>query len=220
MTTTPFSMIRGLLGIGFEPAKVSASRVTGPLVDPLSRSGWTGNGTPKRAATTIATIDFGEASGLYDFTDNQWPNQLRLRRIVIRGSHGEIADDTVVRLAGERTIVKSSIIRSQLGYDLNLDGYDTEHISFDGEVVYRNAYLGLRLMDEEIALASLLTATGAWARGSVRRRIPWHTAARITSLALRSMSQQRLVPAWSLLSSHGVGSSKRSCASLQFQIPE
>ena len=159
------SMIRGLLGIGFEPAKVSASRVTGPLVDPLSRSGWTGNGTPKRAATTIATIDFGEASGLYDFTDNQWHNQLRLRRIVIRGSHGEIADDTVVRLAGERTIVKSSIIRSQLGYDLNLDGYDTEHISFDGEVVYRNAYLGLRLMDEEIALASLLTATGAWARG-------------------------------------------------------
>ena len=159
------SMIRGLLGIGFEPAKVFASRFTGPLVDPLSRSGWTGDGTPKRAATTIATMDFGEASGLYDFTDNQWHNRLRLRRIVIRGSHGEIADDTVVRLAGERTIVKSSIIRSQLGYDLNLDGYDTEHISFDGDVVYRNAYLGLRLMDEEIALASLLTATGAWARG-------------------------------------------------------
>jgi hypothetical protein len=34
----------------------------------------------------------------------------------------EIADDTVVRLAGERTILKSSLTRSQLGYDLNLDG--------------------------------------------------------------------------------------------------
>ena len=159
------SMIRGLLGIGFEPVKVSASRFTAPLVDPLSRTGWTGDDTPKEATTTLATMDFGGASGLYDFTDNQWHNQLRLRRIVIRGSHGEIADDTVVRLAGERTILKSSLTRSQLGYDLNLDGYDTEHISFEGDVVYRNPYLGLRLMDEEIALASLLTATGAWARG-------------------------------------------------------
>jgi predicted dehydrogenase len=159
------SMIRGLLGVGFEPVEVSASRFIGPLVDPLSRSGWTGDDTPKHAATTLATIDFGGMSGLYDFTDNQWHNRLRLRRIVIRGSLGEIADDTVVRLAGERTILKSSIIRSQLGYDLNLDGYDTEHISFDGDVVYRNPFLGLRLMDEEIALASLLTATGAWARG-------------------------------------------------------
>ena len=159
------SMIRGLLGAGFGPVTVCASRLFGPLVDPLSRSGWTGDDTPKNAATTLATMDFGGASGLYDFTDNQWHNQLRLRRIVIRGSHGEIADDTVVRLVGGRTILKSSMIRSQLGYDLNLDGYDTEHISFDGDVVYRNPYLGLRLMDEEIALASLLTATGAWARG-------------------------------------------------------
>jgi hypothetical protein len=55
-------------------------------------------------------------------------------------------------------------VRSQLGHDLNLDGYDTEHLAFDGEVVYRNPFLGLRLMDEEIAIASIMTATAAWAR--------------------------------------------------------
>jgi predicted dehydrogenase len=159
------SMIRGLLRVGFEPVKVAAARFIAPLVDPLSRTGWTGDDTPKEAATTLATLDFGGASGLYDFTDNQWHNQLRLRRIVIRGSHGEIADDMVVRLAGGRTILKSFLTRSQLGYDLNLDGYDTEHISFEGDVLYRNPYLGLRLMDEEIALTSLLIATGTWARG-------------------------------------------------------
>ncbi|MFJ6214938.1 Gfo/Idh/MocA family protein [Streptomyces sp. NPDC092296] len=159
------SMIRGLLGVGLGPVSVSASRFTAPLVDPLTRDGWTGDDTPKEAATTLATLDFGGgASGLYDFTDNQWHNQLRLRRITIRGSHGEIADDTVVRLAGERTITRSALLRSQLGYDLNLDGYDTEHITFDGEVVYRNPFVGLRLMDEEIAIASMLLATGAWAR--------------------------------------------------------
>lgn len=159
------SMIRGLLGVGFDPVTVRADRFTAPLADPLTRDGWTGDETPKDAATTLATLDFGGgASGLYDFTDNQWHNRLRLRRIVIRGSRGEIADDTVVRLAGDRAILRSALVRSQLGYDLNLDGYDTEHISFDGRIVYRNPFLGLRFMDEEIAIASLMTATAAWAR--------------------------------------------------------
>jgi hypothetical protein len=35
---------------------------------------------------------------------------------------------------------------------------------FDGEVVHHNSFLGLRLMDEEIAIATLLTATSAWVR--------------------------------------------------------
>jgi predicted dehydrogenase len=158
------SMIRGLLGVGFGPVRVAASRFTAPLLDPLTRAGWTGQEEPKAAATTLATLDFGGASGLYDFTDNQWHNRLRLRRIVIRGSHGEIADDTVVRWAGPRTVLRSELVRGQLGHDLNLDGYDTEHLAFEGAVVYRNPFVGLRLMDEEIAIATLLTATADWVR--------------------------------------------------------
>ena len=160
------ALIRGFLGVGFEPVTVRSVRFTAPLVDPLTRGSWTGDDTPKEAGTTVATMDFGAGrSGLYDFTDNQWHNQLRFRRIIIRGSRGEIADDAVVRLTGPETILRSSLVRSQLGYDLNLDGFDTEHLSFDGGVVYRNPFLGLRLMDEEIAIATLMLATASWARG-------------------------------------------------------
>jgi predicted dehydrogenase len=165
------AMIRGLLDAGSGPVRVSANRFTAPLLDPLNREGWTGDEAPRDAATTLATLDFGDGkSGLYDFTDNQWHNRLRSRRILIRGSLGEIADDTVVRWAGPRTVLRSSLVRSQLGHDLNLDGYDTEHLSFDGEAVWRNPFTGLRLMDEEIAIATQLTATAAWARdeGSAR----------------------------------------------------
>ncbi len=159
------SMIRGLLGVGFGPVRVNASRMLAPLLDPLTRAGWTGEEEPREAATTLATLDFGGgASGLYDFTDNQWHNRLRQRRIVIRGSLGEIVDDAVVRWGGPRTVLRSEIVRSQLGHDLNLDGYDTEHISFEGEVIYRNPFVGLRLMDEEIAIATLLSTTAAWVR--------------------------------------------------------
>lgn len=161
------SLIRGLLGgVGAGPVRVTASRFEAPLLDPLSRDGWTGEEAPKPAATTLGALDFGDGkSGLYDFTDNQWHNRLRHRRIVIRGSHGEIADDAVVRWAGAGTILRSSLVREQLGHDLNLDGYDTEHLSFEGDVVYRNPFVGLRLMDEEIAIATLLTATAEWVRG-------------------------------------------------------
>jgi predicted dehydrogenase len=158
------SIVRGMLGVGPGPVTVSASVFTAPLIDPLTRQGWTGDDSPKDATTTLATLDFGGLSGLYDFTDNQWHNRLRSRRIVVRGSRGEIVDDTVVRLAGPATVLTSCLVRSQLGYDLNLDGYDTEHIAFDGEVVYRNPFLGARFMDEDIAIATILDATGAWAR--------------------------------------------------------
>jgi hypothetical protein len=160
------ALIRGFLGVGLEPAVVAGSRFTAPLVDPLIRDAWTDDDTEKPAVTTLATMDFGDGrSGVYDFTDNQWHNQLRFRRILIRGSRGEIADDDVLHMPESRTILRSSLIRSQLGYDLNLDGYDTEHISFDGRVLFRNPILGHRLMDEEIAIASMLLATASWARG-------------------------------------------------------
>jgi predicted dehydrogenase len=159
------SMIRGLTEAGFGPVRVVATRHTAPLLDPLTRDGWTEAEEPGQATTTLATLDFGDGiSGLYDFTDNQWHNRLRARRIVVRGSLGEIVDDAVVRWGGPHTVLRGEIRRSQLGHDLNLDGFDTEHLSFDGEVVWRNPFLGLRLMDEEIAIARLLLDSATWAR--------------------------------------------------------
>ena len=160
-----FALIRGLLGAGFAPVQVRADAFDGPLVDPLVRDAWTDDDAEKPATTILATLDFGDGrSGLYDFTSNQWHNQLRHRRLLVRGTRGELSDDAVIRLTGPRTIVESSIVRRQIGYDLDLDGYATEHLTFDGGVVWRNAFPGTRLSDEELALADLLLATGAWAR--------------------------------------------------------
>jgi predicted dehydrogenase len=159
------ALIRHLLGIDdAQPVRVNATVVHGPLVDPLSRAGWTGDTEAKDSTTTFATFDFGDGrSGLYDFTSNQWHNQLRHRRIVIRGSRGEIADDDVVYARDPGTIIRSPLVRQQLGYDLHLDGYDTELIAFQGEPVWRNPFLGHRLMDEEIAVGQLLLTTARWA---------------------------------------------------------
>jgi predicted dehydrogenase len=158
------SMIRGLLGVGFAPAVVSARAFVAPLADPLTPDGWTGDDTPQPRTTTLATLDFGDRVGLYDFTDNQWWNPLRARRIVVRGTLGELVDDRVVRLVDALSPVESHLVRRQTGIDLNLEGNDLDHISFDGRVVYRNPFRGSRLSEDDIAVAALLERTGAWAR--------------------------------------------------------
>jgi predicted dehydrogenase len=160
------SLIRGLLGVRLGPATVRASRTVAPLVDPLTRDGWTDDDQPKPATTTVATIDFGDGrSGVYDFTDNQWHNQLRFRRILIRGSHGELRDDEVVRLAAPRTIIRTPLVRRQTGYDLDLDGFETDTITLGDDVLFRNPFIGRRWNDEEIAIATLLRTMAAWVRG-------------------------------------------------------
>jgi predicted dehydrogenase len=158
------ALIRNFLSAGFAPATVKASSFKAPLVNPSAKDGWTGDSAVHEAETVIATVDFGGSMGLYDFTTNQWHNQLRARRVVVRGSHGEIVDDVVYRMEDERTFISSPLIRRQLGYDLDLAGYDTDHISFDGDIVFRNPFPGLRLSDDEIAVASLLSRMTKWCR--------------------------------------------------------
>src|SRR5215217_7353291 len=160
------ALIRCLLSAGRGPVTVRATRFSAPLLQPLSRTGWTGDEEPHLTTTTIATLDFGDGrSGVYDFTEQQTRNQLRFRRLTVRGSAGELHNDEVVRMTGHRTLVRTPLVRRQTGYDLDLIGYDTEHISLGSEVLYRNPYRGRRWMDDEIAMATLLERTANWVRG-------------------------------------------------------
>jgi predicted dehydrogenase len=187
------SLIRGLLGVAYEPAMVNARAFVAPLVDPLTPDGWTDDAVPRPATTTVATIDFGNRMGLYDFTDNQWWNPLRTRRIVIRGSAGEIVDDTVVRLHDPTTPIASELSRRQTGIDLNLEGLDLKHISFDGDVVYRNPFVGSGMSDDDIAVAAIVEATGAWARGNAQPPYPLAQACQdhLIALAIEESTRMR-----------------------------
>ena len=181
------SIMRGFLQSGFEPTTITTRQFEAPLVDPLSRNGFNADLSPKDAKTTISLIDFGSGkSGVYNFVDNQWHNQLRHRRIVVRGSRGEIVDDSVIRLIEGPAITTSRIERYQLGYDLNLDGYDTEHLSFDGKVVFKNPFTGLRFMDEEIAIATLMAQMADWIDGNAKAPYPLNEACQdhLVSLAI------------------------------------
>ena len=179
------ALLRGLLAAGRGPVSVRAARFTAPLVSPLSRTGWTDDEEAHPTTTTIATLDFGDwRSGVYDFTEQQTRNQLRFRRLTVRGSAGELHNDEVVRMTDPRTIVRTPLVRRQTGYDLDLIGYDTEHISYGSEVLYRNPYPGKRWMDDEIAMATLLERTANWVRGEGPEPYPLAEGAQDQQVAL------------------------------------
>ena len=121
---------------------------------------------------------------MYDFTEQQTRNQLRFRRLTVRGSAGELHNDEVVRMTGPRTLVRTPLVRRQTGYDLDLIGYDTEHISFGSELLYRNPYPGRRWMDDEIAMATLLERTASWVRGEGPEPYPLAEGAQDQQIAL------------------------------------
>ncbi|QIK85067.1 Gfo/Idh/MocA family oxidoreductase [Sanguibacter sp. HDW7] len=160
------AMIRGLLGAADDhgPVTVRAHRFGGRIVQPLTRDGWSDDDSVHDAGTVLATLDLDGRHGLYDFTDNQWHNQLRSRRVLVRGTHGEISNDDVLRLSGPRQVTTTTLRRRQLGYDLDLDGYDTDHVSLGGEVLWSNPFIGKRFMDEEIAIATLMLGAADLAR--------------------------------------------------------
>ncbi|WP_156155938.1 Gfo/Idh/MocA family protein [Demequina phytophila] len=167
------SLIRTMLGSGSPVsgagARVTARTFTAPMVDPLTPAGWVApSGTvpePQPRTTTVATLDLGHAGmGLYDFVDNQWWNPSLHRRIVIRGSHGEIADDSVLRFTADGP-VESRIEHRRTGVDLSLEGNALFHSSFDGSVIYRNAWHGSRMSEDDLAVAQILLDMGLWARG-------------------------------------------------------
>lgn len=178
------ALLRSMLGIGFAAAEVSARSFRLPVVDPQSRAGWADHLEPVELTSTIATVDFGTAVGVYDYTDNHVRNPVRANRMLVRGTHGELIDDRVTRLTTPRAPVVSSLHRWQTGEYLNFEERDLYNISFEGTVLYENPYFGVGLSDEDIAVATLLDKTAAFSRGQGEAPYPLAEAAQDHLIAM------------------------------------
>lgn len=160
------ALMRAYLHVEPGPVSVRATTTVAPLLQPLSRAGWTGADEATAATTTHAVIDFGDSrSGIYDFTDQQTRNLLRFRRLVVRGTHGELDGDRVLRWGGPETILSSSIERRQSGHDLDMSGFDSETLSHGDTVLWRNPWPGQHWPDDHLATAAMLHAMATWVDG-------------------------------------------------------
>ena len=150
------SLIRRLLGVGFEPARIRGQRFTSRVVAGPDRSGPPGEERVAEIETDFASLDFGGRIALYEFCLPQYRSWIRGQRVCIRGERGEIIDDRVTYLKDEVTPISARLERHEAGRNGNLEGSHLKAIQFQDDWVYRNPVLTARLSDEEIAVAQCL----------------------------------------------------------------
>lgn len=160
------SLIRRLLGIGYEDATINALSFTSPLVAGLERDGLPEEETTKSSEQTIATMNFGDKLGIFDFTGDQYRSYIRKQRILVRGERGELINDTVRYLKDFRTPIQLDFLRLNAGENGNLEGYHFKGIQLGDEWVYKNPFAPVAIDDEDIAIGQCMVKMAEYVGGA------------------------------------------------------
>jgi hypothetical protein len=148
--------MRKLMGINFENATIAASKITTPLMAGPTREGPPGEEKVIESQQVIASFDFDGKYGVFDFTGDQYFSWIRGKRLLVRGSKGEISDRTIRYLKDFQTPISFELERVNMGEYGNLDGFGLKGIIAGEEWIYKNTFTPGRLTDDEIAVASCL----------------------------------------------------------------
>jgi predicted dehydrogenase len=150
------SLMRKLLGIDFENAILTAVKITTPLMDGPTRDGDPREEKMIESQQVVASFDFGGKYGIYDFTDDQYFSWIRSKRLLVRGSKGEITDMSIRYLKDFQTPIEYNLKRVNLGEYGNLEGSGLKGILAGEEWIYKNTFIPGKLSDDEIGIAACL----------------------------------------------------------------
>jgi predicted dehydrogenase len=159
------SLIRRLLGIGYENAKITASVFKSPIVQGPGRAGPPSHEQIVDSEQVLAWLDFGDRLGVFDFTGSQYFAAIRDPRVLVRGERGEIVNNRAVYLKDFLTPVRIDFIRHSAGEHGNLEGHYLKGIQAGEEWIYKNPLAPASLFDDEIAIATCLLKMAEYAAG-------------------------------------------------------
>lgn len=167
------SLIRRFLGIGCEPAEITAYTFTAPLVEGPGRGGPPAEEKIAASQQLIARFDFGDRLGVFDFTGDQYFSHIRNQRLLVRGERGEVIDQTATYLRDFLTPVQVEFRRHEAGPEGNLEGHFLKGIQVGEDWVYRNPLAPGALPDDEIAIGDCLLRMAAY----VQDGLPFYSLA-------------------------------------------
>lgn len=158
------SLIRLALAAGMESPLVRAVAHPDPVARLHGRDDWHDEVVVRPGTNTIATLDFGDRMGVYEFAGEQYLSPIRGRHLTLRGERGEIADDAVAYVRGPRDVVRTRIARDDTGHDGDLAGSFLRGLDCDGGRVWANPFGPARLSDDELAGAAVLAELAEFVR--------------------------------------------------------
>jgi hypothetical protein len=149
------SLLRRMLGIGFEPATIRGMRFESPWLAGPDRGG---PPTEEKLITSqrdLAWLDFGGKLGIYDFTYNQHRSWIRSNHISVRGERGELFDHRLDVMSDYATPLHLEVKRIQKGEEGNMEGHFLD--------ASQDHYLGL-MIEEAIRTGDVVqTVRQPWA---------------------------------------------------------
>lgn len=159
------SLLRKYLSIGFEPCSIHGWEFKNAVVEGPGRQGYPEEERLAEEKQQLAVFTFGNKWGLFDFTEEQYFSGIRKLKLLIRGERGELDQDGIRYLKDYRTPVELPFLRVDSGKDGSMGVPGIETISAGADQVYRNPFGGIRLSDDEIAIATVLKKMGEYVRG-------------------------------------------------------
>ena len=148
------ALMRALLGTGERMPKVVAASFPDRYIIHAGREG---ECAPQLFSNrrVAAFLDFGDRRAFYDWSHGQYFSRIRRTRFCLQGTTGELTECGGVLFGSEADIC----FYMQKMYDWqggSLAAPDLVAIACMGERVYENPFRGLRLSEEEIAMAQCL----------------------------------------------------------------
>lgn len=150
------SLIRKWLSVTGTACEITARRVDLPIMD-FSFRGREAGEALKTEQQDIAILVFPSGqSAVLDFTRSQYFSPLRTNRVLIRGSHGEIRDNEIIRRLGTEETEYMDIMRIQGGQEGSLDSLSLRELRAGQLSLFRSPFYPASLSDEEIGMGQAL----------------------------------------------------------------
>lgn len=162
----PVSLVRLALGAGHRLPVItarahshSALRGPGRQGDPQGESEFT-------ARQEIVEFDYGDMQAVNDFEDMQHRSFMRSNYFLIRGSRGEIVNESAVWMLDALTPCNVELKREMTGAGVDLQGLFLRGVS-GGALgwLYESRFMPARLYDDELAVAECMARMAEYAGG-------------------------------------------------------
>ncbi len=150
------SLMRKLLGIGYENATIAARSFNAPLLKGPDRNGPPAQEAIADCKQAFFWLDFDGRLGFMDFCGEQYFNWVRNNRVLVRGERGEIVNNQIAYMQDVRTPIYLDLLRHSTGGPGNLEGNHLKGIQLGQQMVYTNPLAPATLSDDEIAIGDLM----------------------------------------------------------------
>jgi len=158
-------LLRQILGVGFEPARITAREFSAPVMRGPGRAGPPAEAVIDTEHQVFAYLDFADKLGVYESTSGQVRSWIRAGRVLIRGERGELNMSDLRYMRDFRTSVRLELQRIDTGQDCNPETYYHRGIMAGERWLYENPFADIALGDDEIAGATLMRKMAEYADG-------------------------------------------------------